>query len=48
MASKKTQTSGAVRFVLDGEVVTVSDIEPTRTVPSPPGHPASREETCTR
>src|SRR5207237_7602781 len=32
MARKKTQTSGAVRFVLDGEVVTVSDVEPTRTV----------------
>ena len=29
---EKATTSGAVRFVLDGEVVTVSDIEPTRTV----------------
>src|SRR5438046_7768842 len=34
MASTKHRatTSGAVRFVLDGEVVTVSDVEPTRTV----------------
>src|SRR5438093_4116858 len=34
MASTKQRatTSGAVRFVLDGEVVTVSDVEPTRTV----------------
>src|SRR5437867_3599276 len=31
-SSKKPTTSGAVRFVLDGEVVTVSDVEPTRTV----------------
>src|SRR2546421_702929 len=31
-SSKKATTSGAVRFVLDGEVVTVSDVEPTRTV----------------
>src|SRR5438876_1636466 len=34
MASTKHRatTSGTVRFVLDGEVVTVSDVEPTRTV----------------
>jgi xanthine dehydrogenase small subunit len=33
MASSRQKTaSGAVRFVLDGEVVTVSDVEPTRTV----------------
>src|SRR5213593_2575865 len=34
MASTKHRatTSGAVRFVLYGEVVTVSDVEPTRTV----------------
>ena len=31
-SSKKATTTGAVRFVLDGEVVTVSDVEPTRTV----------------
>src|SRR5213596_3702604 len=31
-SSKKATTSGAVRFVLDGEVLTVSDVEPTRTV----------------
>src|SRR5437867_9501278 len=31
-SSKKPTTSGAVRFVLDGEVVTVSNVEPTRTV----------------
>src|SRR3989442_12019604 len=31
-SSKKATTTGAVRFVLDGEVVTVSDGEPTRTV----------------
>jgi xanthine dehydrogenase small subunit len=29
---QKTTTGGAVRFVLDGEVVTVTDVEPTRTV----------------
>ena len=34
MASSKQRapTSGAVRFALDGEVITVSDVEPTRTV----------------
>src|SRR5882672_10830708 len=34
MASSKQRatTSGAVRFALDGEVVTVSDVEPNRTV----------------
>jgi xanthine dehydrogenase small subunit len=34
MASSKPRatTSGAVRFALDGEVITVSDVEPTRTV----------------
>jgi xanthine dehydrogenase small subunit len=31
-SKQKATTSGAVRFVLDGEVVTVSDLEPTRTV----------------
>jgi xanthine dehydrogenase small subunit len=31
-SNQRATTSGAVRFVLDGEVVTVSDVEPTRTV----------------
>src|SRR5207249_7956953 len=31
-SKQRATTSDAVRFVLDGEVVTVSDVEPTRTV----------------